>query len=152
MQEMRHEEKVQNLREDQHGDGDFDRRFDVLLGVISGREHFDGNEPQQTAAVAHQRQRHLLHIRALESAVVIEHGHQRRRKAQQRHGSRHCEQHDQPQPPVDHGGEFRAVAAGLGRCQLRHQHNAQSHAEHRSGKLHEPIGKAEPTDGAGLQM
>jgi hypothetical protein len=54
-----HEGQVHQLGGHQHADGDAHRRAHVLLGIEARRQHLDGDDAQQPAAVAPQRLRSL---------------------------------------------------------------------------------------------
>ena len=144
MLERGHQHDVQQLRDHQHHDGDAHRRAHVLAGVEARRQHLDRHQADQASAVADQRQGDLRHVAVLESAVVEQGGDQRLGEHQQRDRSRHGQQHDQAQAPVEHGGIALGVVAGPGAGQLRHQHHAQRDAQHGRRKLHQPVGIAEP--------
>ena len=127
--------------------------LDVLAGVITRRQHLDGDQPEQADAVAHQRHGGLLHVAVGERAVVVEHRHQRLGKT-----SAAPPRRARPAAPPAAGpsraspSSVSASSGRLGRRQLRHQHHAQRHAQQGGGKLHQPVGIGEPAHAAGRQV
>ena len=83
---------------------------------------------------------------------MVQHAHQRLGKRQQRHRTRHGQQHHQAQPPVQHRRIRLRIARGLGTRQLRHQHHPQRHAQHGGRKLHQAVRIAQPAHAARRQV
>ncbi len=152
MLEKRHQGQVQQLRDHQHHHRDLHRRADVLAGVKARRQHLDRHQPDQAGAVTHERRGGLIHIPVGEGAVVVERGDQRLGKGQQRHRTRHGQQHHDAQAPVQHGGILFGVVGGFGRRQLRHQHHADRHPQHGGRELHQAVRVSQPADAARRQV
>ncbi|MNT15039.1 hypothetical protein D3C72_1500710 [compost metagenome] len=148
MRKAGYQHQVQQLGNDQHADGDLDRRANVLAGIETRRQHLDGHHRQQTDAIALQCQGNLPDVRSLERAVVEQHRHQGLGKGQQGCSAGHCQQHHHAQSPVQHGAIACIIASRLGRSQLGCQHHAQRHAQQCRGKLHQPVGIEQPCHAA----
>ena len=103
MLQIRHQDQVHQLRQDQHNDGNTHRRTDILIGIKTRCQHLDSDQAEQPQAVTHERTRGLQYVAVSESAVVVERCDQRLRKGQQRHRAGHRQQDHQPQAPVQHG-------------------------------------------------
>ena len=147
-----HQHHVEQLRDHQHHHSNLHRGADVLAGVVARRQHLDGDQAQQTRTIARQGHGDLPHIAIGQLAVVEQRGHEWLRKGQQRHGTRHGQQHHHAQAPVEHGRIARAVVRRLGRCQLRCQHHAQCHPQQCGGKFHQAVGIKQPGHAAGRQV
>ena len=148
----RHQSHIEQLRDDQHHHGNFYGRADVLAGVITGRQHLDGHQPQQTGPIPNQGDGDLAYVAVEQGAVVEQRGHQRRGKGEQCHRSGHGQQHHDAQTPVEHGRITLRVTRGLGGGKLGRQHHAQRYAQQRGGKLHQPVGIKQPGDAARRQV
>ena len=152
MFENRHQAEVEQLGDDQHGNGDAGGRLHVLVGVKPRRQHLDGDHADQADAPAHQGKGGLLHVKFRIGAVMENHRHQGFGEGQQRHRTRHRQQHHQAQAPVEHGGIVGRVIGGFGAGQLRHQHHTQGHTQHGGGEFHQAVGITDPGDAARRKM
>ena len=73
MLQHRHQDDIEELRDDQHRHRNFDRGANVLAGIKARRQHLDRHQTDQANAVAHQGAGGLQHIALSEGAVVVEH-------------------------------------------------------------------------------
>ena len=152
MGEIRHQQQVHHLREHQHHDRYAYRGAGVLVGIETWGQYLDSDQSQQTHAIAGQGQAGLPHIMRGKCTVVVKHRHQWPGKHQQSDAARQGQHPHQAQAPVQHGAVALTVTGRLGRCQLRHQHHTQGHAQQRNRELHQPVSVADPTDTARGQV
>ena len=78
--------------------------------------------------------------------------HQGFAKNQQGNCAGQRQQHHDAQTPIQQIRILLRITAGAGGAELRHQHHAERHAQHRRRKLHQTVGIAEPTHAARAQM
>ena len=152
MLKIRHKNHIKKLREDQHHYRNAYRRPDVLAGIKARSQYFDGDQADQSHAIAHQRSGGLRHVPVRKCAIVIKRCHQRLGKRQKRNSTRQAQQHHNTQAPVQHIGVFFSIVGSFSSCQLGHQYHANRHAQHGGGKLHQAIGIGQPAHTARDQM
>ena len=152
MLEIRYKNKVKQLCDDQHHDGNAHRSFNVLAGIKAWRQHLDGHQADQPRAIAHQRSGGLRHVPVGKRAVVVERSHQRLGKCQKRHGTGQAQQQHNAQAPIEHVGILFRIVGGFRCSQLGHQHHANCHAQHGGGELHQAVGICQPAHAAGCEV
>ena len=143
---------VHQLGHNQREHGHFDRRFDVLLGVEGGCEHFNHNLADHAEGAGNQRV--FRHHRVVQGeALVHEHGGNQREgeHGQPQRGGR-GQQAAQAQSPVEQLGEFAWVAAAGVFRQRGQQYRAERDAEHAGGQFGHAVGVIHPCDAAALQV
>ena len=144
MLEIGDQSQVQQLRQDQHGDGNFYRRACVLAGIETRRQDLYRDDAYQPHAVPEQRLCGLRHGVGSECTALEQRGDQCVGKHQQGQGAWQGQQQNQSQTPVEHARISVDIAARLRRRQLRDQHHTERYAKQRRRKLHQPIGIAQP--------
>ncbi len=140
----RHQQEVEQLRDQQHADRDLHRGLHVLLGEEAGGEDLDRDQAEEADRIGADRSGGHGQVVVGEGAVVE---HQCRQGLGQQcepdHGRR-GEQQAQAQPPIEQRAVLRGVAFCMRLGQARQQHRAHGDAQDRGGKLHETIAEGDP--------
>ncbi|KAG1194930.1 hypothetical protein G6F35_013315 [Rhizopus arrhizus] len=71
---QRHQRHVHQLRQDQHADGDLDRRADVLLGIEARCQDLYRQQADQADRIGNDGQAGLQHVLGSEGAIVEQGG------------------------------------------------------------------------------